>query len=143
MVLVRAGAEVIVRKHCADGAVLARAVEQRVGPPSLYGRLRADKIAHSVAVVVRPCAKQRVDYGVKNLRAAACVLESVVCFDALLNFAGRESAVLIVPAVARAVRRRNVELHEVDVLAHRVCRREYLEVIQVQNVRYEVSCRET
>ena len=43
MMLVRAGAEVVVREHGAQGVVLALVIDDRVGPPQLRRPLRAAK----------------------------------------------------------------------------------------------------
>src|ERR1044071_7903577 len=97
--LVAAGAEVVMREDRADGAVFAVVVDERVGPPALDQGLRADESA------VRPRAKGRVGGGREYLRPADGLLISVVGGDAAADFFRRERAALIVPAIARAVRR--------------------------------------
>ena len=59
--------------------------------------------------------------------------------NALAHFLRRERTVLVVPAVAGAVGRGDVELHQVDVLADGVGRRVDLEVVHGQRVGHEVA----
>src|ERR1044071_4917746 len=109
MMLVSAGAEVIVREDCADGAIFSVVINKRIGPPSLDQRLRAYECS------VRPCAERGIGHGRKNLSPANRSLISIVGSNAATHFFRRERAALVVPAVARAVRRRNVEFDEVYV----------------------------
>ena len=58
--------------------------------------------------------------------------------DNFLNFTRRERAVFVVETVTGAVRRRNVKLYEVNVLAQDVCGRAYLKIVDVVIVGNEV-----
>jgi hypothetical protein len=144
--LVRAGAEVIVREDRADRAVPASAIEQRIRPPALDRRLRA---APEVLVAAARISAEAA----RIARHRPAVLEQWIGLqrqrrrrpglregrDALAHFIGGERAILVVPPVARAVRRGHVELHEMDVLPERVGGRIDLEVVEIQGARHEVG----
>ena len=173
MLLVRAGAEVVVREHGAQGVVLALVIDDRVGPPQLRRPLRAAKRvlrAKRVLVVrlalsrsarraqplvqqrlvtgvptraggmnVAAWAEQRVRQGRQRLPLASSCDAAVVRKDALAHLVRREGAILIVPAIARAVAGGDVELHQMDVLANGVGRRVDLKIVRVQRRRHEIG----
>src|SRR5690242_2016797 len=63
---------------------------------------------------------------------------SIDRLDAFLDFLIAERAFFIVPAIAGAIRRKHVKLHQVNVLADDIGWRAYLEVILLILVRNQV-----
>jgi len=146
----------VVAEHRAHGAVglatLAVVGEDRIGEPALHGGLEAVgafRTAHAppvlvgrlsfcpfaqrleIAVVVRPAVA--VQDGEDTWRTGLDDIIPAIRFsraDAARHLVRGEGAVLVIEAVAGAVRRRDVELHQVDVLADRVGRRLHLEVVE-------------
>ena len=57
---------------------------------------------------------------------------SIMRRDSFADFVGCQRAVLVVPAVTRTVRRRDIEFDQMDMLANGIGRRIDLRVIQIQ-----------
>ena len=162
VLLVRTGAEMVMREHRAQGVVLAVfGVEDRVGIPALHGALRAAERTVSrqyfqrqlfgifraealflqgqaIGIALAILLEKRVGFELER-RISILGCGHVVGADALTHLFGREGAVLIIPAIARTIRRCHVELHQVNMLADGVGRCVDLEVVQRQRIRQEIA----
>ncbi len=144
--------EVIVSKDGPHGPVFAQIVEQRIGVPALHGGLRALPLLvravrriHRIGAV--PEERDRLN-GQLCLVAIAGRGEILIRIkpagvvdeaEQILNFLGGQRAVFVVEAVGRAIGRKDVELHEVDVLTQHVGWRTDLKVVELVVVRHQIG----
>ena len=137
VLLDRRRAEVVVREHGAQRVVDAVLVIELIGPPALDAGLEADLGGCRQGGVAIDHGHGAV--GAHLAHRAARGQRGLGTFD---QRAAREGAVFIVPAVAAAVRRHDVELDQVDVLADGVGGCLDLEVVLLQHFRHAVGVAE-
>ena len=115
------------------GAILPGRIDERIGPPALNRGLSSEEFA----LISGPEKRMRqppessdpgrVPVGQAEDNRYTCEWRRFV--PGLFR---RERSVFVVPSVPGTVRRRDVKLHQVNVLTDRVGRREYLEVVQIK-----------
>ena len=139
--LVRRGAEVIVREHRANRSVQPVVVQRRVGVEVLDGRLGAVPILEGWGLAEETPLRGRL--GIEGVTFVdgddlqlplrrPLVLGGLVEFvdpslgvdgrDALADLLRAERAIFVIEAVTGAVGRGDIELHEMDVLAQNIGR---------------------
>ena len=137
--LVRGRAEVVVREDDPETPVLAVPVDDGIRQPALHRRPGAHPPADRLPGVQRVLeertgAEERMLLRLKG----AVAVEPVDRGDPLPDLVRAHRPVLVVPPVGRAVRRRHVELHQVDVLPDDVGGRGDLEVVHLVLARHQV-----
>src|SRR5690606_20395230 len=126
--LMGGGAEVVVGEDVPQAPVDVVGVDQRVGEPALQGGARAQPVAAAELAEIRVLPGHRAfRAAIAWIRLSALVVLADGV-DALHHRGRREGAVLVVPAVGRAVGGGQVPLRQVDVLADDVGGRTHLVV---------------
>ena len=139
----------VVGENCAERAIDSGVVHQRIQIPALNCRLRTQpalalwpESRRPVVFAFLATGVARVNRTVENLRRRHFRFQRVVRIvyeavtravvdrpDRFLHFLRTEGAVFVVETIARAVRRGDVKLHQVNMLAQDVGRCAHLEIV--------------